>query len=92
MKKKLIIVAVIIAYIILCVFFVRTLNVSYTNETRIELSKMSTPVILYYKDRTSTRYSVVLEDGDGILHRWGNMSSVADSLGINYSIGDTIRK
>ena len=53
---------------------------------------MSTPVILYYKDRTSTRYSVVLEDGDGILHRWGNMSSVADSLGINYSIGDTIRK
>lgn len=65
---------------------------NYSEKTLIEFNQMKKPVILYDKQKNTFWYSVTLKDGNNDLHKFGNMSSVANWMGDNFQVGDTIRK
>jgi hypothetical protein len=64
----------------------------YTERTKFELEQMKTPVILINKTKHTLWCSVTLQDGNGKVYEFGNVSTIANSIGDNYSINDTIRK
>lgn len=63
---------------------------SYSLETMREYDSMYKPVILKHKEKTSFWYSVILEDGNGEVYKWGNVSTYANHIGETYNVGDTI--
>ena len=65
---------------------------NYTEKTKIEFDRMPEPVTLHYKEKLTFWHSVVLKDGNGHYHRFGNSSALANYIGDNYQIGDTIPK
>lgn len=65
---------------------------NYTERTKIEFDRMAEPVTLHYKEKITFWHSVVLKDGNGHYHRFGNSSALANYIGDNYQIGDTIPK
>ena len=73
--------------VVMCCF-----SCNYSEKTLIEFNKMKNPVVLQYKKKSTFWYSVVLKDGDGKIHEFGNISPLSNWLGETYQIGDTIRK
>lgn len=65
---------------------------SYTERTKYELQNMQEPIILKDKSKRTFWYSIILEDGNGKLYKWGNGSSLANSIGELYEVNDTIPK
>ena len=65
---------------------------SYTERTKYELKNMREPIILKDKTKMTFWYSIILEDGNGKLYKWGNASSLANSIGEMYEVNDTIPK
>lgn len=65
---------------------------SYTERTKYELQNMQEPIILKDKSKMTFWYSILLEDGNGKLYKWGNASSLAKSIGELYEVNDTIPK
>jgi len=65
---------------------------NYTERTLIEFKDMEEPIVLQYKEKDTFFYSVVLKDGKGKCHKFGNISVLANYIGDNYQINDTIPK
>lgn len=76
-----------IACLIFCIYVIKS---SYTEETVSKYEDMKRPVVLHYKEKATFVYSVVLLDGSGEIHKFGNVSSFANWIGDTYQIGDTI--
>jgi hypothetical protein len=67
---------------------------SYTARTVKQFNEMKPPVILLCKtknDYVINKYGVSLIDGDGKVYTFGNMSLLANGIGNDYCVGDTIR-
>jgi len=78
---------------VLCFLFVILIsNNDYTERTRLEFNQMKQPIILKDKTKLTFWYSVILQDGDGKLYKWGNTSKLANSIGELYQTNDTISK
>ena len=88
LKNSIIPICVIGMVIITCIM---CMHANYTKKTILTFYNMQTPVTLYDETKNTFWYSVVLKDGKGDLHRFGNMSSFANDLGNIYNIGDTLR-
>lgn len=65
---------------------------NYSEETLFEYNAMTKPITLHEKDKLTFWYGVTLKDGNGELHKFGNLSSVANHIGKHYAIGDTLAK
>lgn len=79
-------------YTLLVAVFLFGCNDSYTERTKYELQNMKEPIILKDKEKMTLWYSVILQDGTGKLYKWGNVSSLANSIGEMYEVNDTIPK
>jgi len=66
-------------------------TISYSERTVKQFNKLKPPVVLFSKSESMVGYGVQLMDGDGVLHYFGNMSSLANGIGDNYKIGDTLK-
>lgn len=66
-------------------------TISYTEKTVSQFNKLKSPVTLFAKEDSMVGYDVQLMDGDNVLHYFGNMSGLANSIGSNYKIGDTLK-
>ena len=75
---------------ILCLVICFLSGCNYTEKTEIEFHNMKKPITLQYKSKTTFWYSVALKDGNGAIHKFGNMSALANYLGEHYKINDTI--
>lgn len=65
---------------------------NYSEETAEELEKLIPPVTLLSKASNFGGYSVSVQDATGNIYYMGNMSTVANGIGENYEVGDTIIK
>lgn len=65
---------------------------SYTERTKYELQNMKEPIILKKKKKMTFWYGVTLQDARGDIYKWGNGSSLANSIGELYEVNDTIPK
>jgi hypothetical protein len=74
------------------VLFILLNSCDYTEKTKQTLRSMPEPITLIYKEKMTLWYSVILKDGQGKTYRFGNVSSLARTIGENYSINDTIPK
>lgn len=63
---------------------------SYIAKTVQTFKKMTPPVTLYYEEKTTFWYSVILKDSTGKLVRFGNLSIIANNIGDNVNVEDTI--
>ena len=77
-------------YIVLATVLLASCN--YTERTEIEFRNMEEPIILQYKVKSTFWHSVTLKDGKGKYHDFGNMSALANYIGDNYEVNDTIPK
>ena len=66
-------------------------TISYSERTVTQFNKLKPPVLLFSKSESMVGYGVQLMDGDGVLHYFGDMSSLANGIGDNYKIGDTLK-
>ena len=65
---------------------------NYSEQTSNMLNDMEAPVILLVKADNIGGYSVTLQDATGEAFYMGNMSTVANGIGQNYNVGDTIKR
>ncbi len=77
--------AIVITFTILVVMSNR-----YTEQTKSVFTAMEKPVKLIYKEKITFFYSVMLQDANGNVVRFGNMSKFANNIGDMYGVGDTI--
>ena len=77
-------------YLVLATVLLTSCN--YTERTQIEFKNMEDPIVLQYKEKATFWYGVTLKDGKGKYHKFGNMSALANYIGDNYQINDTIPK
>lgn len=82
----------IIIYLLSSFAVILTINSNYTERTKQEFNQMKHPIVLKDKTKRTFWYSVILQDGDGKLYKWGNSSKLANSIGELYTINDTITK
>lgn len=62
-------------------------------ETTVEIfNELTPPVVLFSKAKSMGRYSVTLQDGNGKIHYFGNVSTLANTIGESYEVKDTIKK
>lgn len=66
-------------------------NMDYTSKTVIEFNKMEKPVVLFAKSKDYGEYRVTLIDGEGKIHQFGNVSTLANNIGEIYKVGDTLK-
>lgn len=92
MKENLLIIFLISLLSAGSIMFFKTTRANYTKETESQMRRMKEPIILLAKTKTTFHYSVDLQDATGKLYQWGNMSNLADFIGENYEVGDTIHK
>ena len=64
----------------------------YTEETKLTFEGMPEPIVLIHKEKDTFWYDVTLKDGNGKTYFFGNLSTLARTIGENYSINDTIPK
>lgn len=62
----------------------------YTEKTKSVFTAMDKPVKLIYKGKITFFYSVMLQDANGGVVRFGNMSKFANNIGDMYGVGDTV--
>lgn len=62
----------------------------YTEQTKSVFTAMEKPVRLIYKEKITFFYSVMLQDANGGVVRFGNMSKFANNIGDMYGVGDTV--
>lgn len=64
---------------------------SHTTQTVRIFNELIPPVVLFSKEESMWSYGVSLLDGDGVLHHFGNASTLANGIGDNYNVGDTLK-
>lgn len=86
MKKLLLFTALIL-------LFSCTINqTDYTGKTVKQFNEMKPPIILLCKTESmKDKYGVSLIDGDGKVYTFGNVSLLANGIGNDYCVGDTIK-
>jgi len=93
-RRNLISIAAICLYLGLGVVFTscdNVKNVDYTQKTTEQFNELKPPVVLFSKTKSMGLYGVSVVDGNGKLHTFGNMSSLANGIGEIYAIGDTLK-
>lgn len=82
--------AVLVAILLLAaVLVIKGVSNSYTETTVAKYKQMPKPVQLYWKEKNTFWYSVVLKDTNGHTERFGNLSKLANEIGENFNVGDT---
>jgi hypothetical protein len=69
----------------------KTLQDKYTQKTQIIYQNLKQPIKLYWKEKATFWHTVIIQDQNGKLERFGSMSLIANHIGDNYNIGDTIK-
>lgn len=63
----------------------------YTQKTISQFNQMKKPIVLINKYKRTLWYNVTLKDNNGKIMTFGNSSKLANSIGENYQINDTIK-
>jgi hypothetical protein len=75
---------------IISIPIIKTASKSYTEKTKVKYQQLTKPIQLYWEEKNTLWYSVILKDAKGTIVRFGNLSKVANYIGKNYQIGDTV--